>query len=132
MTFFRKIAWLFHRRKKEDDLRDELAFHLEQESDLGNVTLVMEDTRASWSWIWLEQFFQDLRYAARTMLNNKAFTMLAALSLALGIGANTAIYSFLDALLLRTLPVTNPQTLVVLNWHRSERTASGVVHSATG
>ncbi len=117
MSLFRKLAWLFHRRKKEHELREELAFHLEQEGDLGNVTRVMEDTRAAWSWIWLEQFFQDLRYAARTMSNNKAFTILAALSLALGIGANTAIYSFMDALLMRSLPVRDPQSLAVLNWH---------------
>jgi macrolide transport system ATP-binding/permease protein len=60
---------------------------------------------------------QDLRYALRTMINNCAFTALAALSLALGIGANTAIYSFLDSLLLRSLPVSDPASLVVLNWH---------------
>ncbi len=134
MTLFRKIGWLFHRKRKEADLREELAFHIEEEGakDLGNVTLIAEDTRAAWSWIWLEQFFQDLRYAARTMLNNKAFTILAAVSLALGIGANTAIYSFLDALLVRTLPVANPQSLVVLNWHVNKRTESGVVHSASG
>jgi len=51
------------------------------------------------------------------MINNRAFTALAALSLALGIGANTAIFSFLDSLLLRFLPVSDPASLVVLNWH---------------
>ncbi len=130
MTLLRKIAWLFNRERKEADLRDELAFHIAEEGakDLGNITLVLEDTRAAWSWIWVEQFFQDLRYAARTMLNNKAFTMLATLSLALGIGANTAIYSFLDALLLRTLPVSDPQSLVVLNWHiQSKKSTEGTV-----
>jgi macrolide transport system ATP-binding/permease protein len=135
-SFFRKLTWLRQRRQKEDDLRDELQFHLDQESeelhsqglstdqaqhaarrDLGNLALVKEDTRATWSWTFLEQLAQDLRYAARTMGNNKAFTALAALSLALGIGANTAIYSFLDALLLRSLPVADPGSLVVLRWH---------------
>ncbi len=124
MTFFRKVFWMFKRGRKEDDLRDELAFHLEEEGgsaearrELGNVTLIAEDTRAAWSWMWLEQFLQDLRYAARTMLQNKAFTALAALSLALGIGANTAIFSFMDALLMRSLPVRDPQSLAVLNWN---------------
>src|SRR5579864_4881292 len=139
MSLFRKLAWLFDRRKKENDLRDELAFHLSEESpegrrELGNLTLVMEDTRATWSWIWLEQFFQDLRYASRTMLSNKAFTALAALSLALGIGANTAVYSFLDAVLLRSLPVADPQSLVVLNWHAkpSKGNHDFVMHGMSG
>jgi hypothetical protein len=64
----------------------------------------------------LEQFAQDVRYALRTMLVNKLFTVLAVISLALGIGANTAIYSFLDAILLRPLPVEDPKSLVLLNW----------------
>ena len=140
-TVFRKLGWLKNRRQKENELREELAFHLEEEGgadaarrELGNVTLVMEDTRAAWSWVWLEQFFQDVRYAGRTMLNNKTFTLLAALSLALGIGANTAIYSFLDALLLRSLPVPDPQSLVVLNWHLDGKqgTDGTVVHNGSG
>src|SRR5436190_14273045 len=60
---------------------------------------------------------QDLRYALRIMAANPLFTAMAALSLALGIGANTAIYSFMDAILLRALPVQNPESLVVFNWH---------------
>src|SRR5205807_2757104 len=74
-------------------------------------------TRAAWGWTLLEQLGQDLRYAIRTMLHNRAFTALAALSLALGIGANTAIYSFMDSILLRVLPVSDPESLAVLNWH---------------
>ncbi len=138
MSFFRKFGWLWKRNSKENDLRDELAFHLSEESaegrpTLGNLTLVMEDTRAAWSWIWLEQFFQDLRYAARTMLQNKAFTALAALSLALGIGANTAIYSFMDALLLRSLPVPDPQSLAVINWHAHPSSSrDSVMHGMSG
>src|SRR2546425_5255652 len=64
-----------------------------------------------------EQCVQDLRYALRMMAGHPLFTAMAALSLALGIGANTAIYSFMDSILLRALPVQNPQSLVVLNWH---------------
>ena len=135
ISFFRKLGWFARRRGKEDELREELEFHLGEETDdreaaglssdearfaarreLGNVTLVKETTRAAWSWTLLEQFLQDLRYAVRTMRNNKGFTALAALSLALGIGANTAIFSFMDAILLRSLPVADPQSLVVLNW----------------
>src|SRR5215471_8918377 len=58
-----------------------------------------------------DEMFQDLRYGMRMMLKHKVLTAVAALSLALGIGANTAIFSLLDALLLKTLPVKNPERL---------------------
>jgi hypothetical protein len=132
-SFFRKLGWLWKRRDKEAELREELQFHLEEEAELhqgvspdqarmaarrelGNVTLVGEDTRSAWGWTMVEQFGQDLRYAIRTMSGNRLFTFLAVLSLALGIGANTAIYSFMDSILLRALPVSDPESLVVLNW----------------
>jgi predicted permease len=131
----RKLAWWREGRRKEHELREELQFHLEEEEedrraaglpadqakraaalDLGNQALLQEDTRTLWTWTPLEQLAQDLRFALRTMLKNRAFTGLAALSLALGIGANTAIYSFMDAILLRSLPVAHPESLVVLKW----------------
>src|SRR5260370_29752392 len=120
ISFLRKLKWLTQRRSKEAELRDELQFHLDEEAeerlakglateqarwaahrDLGNVALIQEDTRATWGWTTLEQLGQDVRYAVRTMANSKVFTALAVLSLALGIGANTAIYSFMDSILLR-------------------------------
>ena len=64
----------------------------------------------------LEQLAQDLRYGLRAMSKNRLFTALAALSLALGIGANTAIYSFMNSILLRSLPVADPASLVVVKW----------------
>ena len=157
-SFFRKLSWLTRRRRKEDELREELQFHLEEEAeqqraeglaaeqarwaarrDLGNVALLKEDARAAWGWTLLEQFGQDVRYAFRTMRTNKAFTALAALSLALGIGANTAIYSFMDALLLRSLPVEDPGSLVMLNWHirgvpfpKGSREPATVVYAMSG
>ncbi len=85
-----------------------------------------------WTWTFFEQLVQDLRYALRTMINNRAFTVLAALSLALGIGANTAIYSFLDALLLRSLPVSDPASLVVLNWHAKASGGELVMQGLSG
>ena len=69
----------------------------------------------------LEQFAQDVRYALRTMGANPLFTAAAVLSLALGIGANTAIYSFMDAILLRALPVPHPEQLAVAKWHSARR-----------
>ncbi|HTS74599.1 MAG TPA: ABC transporter permease [Bryobacteraceae bacterium] len=137
---FRKIAWLFRRRSRESELADELQFHLSEEAEdrgmdaarreLGNLGLIQEDTRAEWGWTWFDQLAQDVRYAVRTMLRNPAFTLLAALSLALGIGANTAIYSFMDALLFRDLPVADPRSLVVLNFHRKD--GPSVVHAMSG
>ncbi len=121
--FFRKLNWLRQRATKEAELEEELRFHLEEEGDelrgrrdLGNITMLKEDTRAAWTWTPLEQLFQDLRYAVRTMRANKSFMLLAALSLALGIGANTAIYSVMDAILLRSLPVQDPSSLVRMIW----------------
>jgi predicted permease len=66
---------------------------------------------------FLSELGQDIRYGCRTMTANKAFSALAVLSLALGIGANTTIYSFMESILLRSLPVADPGSLVVLNWH---------------
>jgi hypothetical protein len=66
--------------------------------------------------LW-EQFLQDLRYALRMVAAHPLFTAMAALSLALGIGANTAIYSFMDSILMHALPVRNPESLVMFNWH---------------
>jgi macrolide transport system ATP-binding/permease protein len=153
ISFFRKLGWLVGRRSREEQLAAEIQFHLEEETEerraagmsaqeargaarrqLGNLGLVQEDTRAAWSWTLLEQLIQDLRYGARTMLRNPAFTLLASLSLALGIGANTAIYSFMDALLMRSLPVADPASLVLLKWHIAPKktTDDTVVHHVSG
>ncbi len=134
--FFRKLTWLARRSSKEADLQEELQFHLDEEAeeraaagihppqarlaairDLGNLTRVQEDTRAAWTWSFLEELLQDGRYALRTMAANRTFAALAVLSLALGIGANAAIFSFMDAILLRRLPVPNPESLVIMSWH---------------
>ncbi len=66
------------------------------------------------------QLWQDIRYAARTMAASPVFTGMAVLSLALGIGANTAIYSFMEAILMRSLPVAEPQSLVLFAWHSKD------------
>src|SRR5215813_5231549 len=65
---------------------------------------------------WEDEMFQDLRYGARMLLKNPGFTIVVALSLALGIGANTAVFSLLDAVLLKTLPVKEPERLVLFRW----------------
>jgi predicted permease len=150
-SFFRKLHWLIRRGDKEAELREELEFHLAEEAsereteglegeearraarcELGNLTLVEENTRAAWGWTLAEQFGQDLGYAFRTMRANRLFTALAVSSLALGIGANAAIYSFMDAILLRSLPVSDPQSLVVLNWHAKSTGRDFVMHGMSG
>src|SRR5512140_3111714 len=82
----------------------------------GNVGLKHEESREIWMTRFWSELGQDIRYGCRTMGANKAFSALAVLSLALGIGANTTIYSFMESILLRSLPVGDPQSLVVLNW----------------
>ncbi len=83
-----------------------------------------------WTWDLAEQFMQDIRYALRMMAANRLFTAMAVLSLALGIGANTAIFSFMDAILLRALPVQRPEELVVMNWRAQGDPA--VIHDQNG
>src|SRR5262245_14705302 len=83
----------------------------------GNVGQKHEESREIWMTRFWSELVQDIRYGCRTMAANKAFSALAVLSLALGIGANTAIYSFMESILLRSLPVADPESLVLLNWH---------------
>jgi len=136
----RRFRHLLHRdefeRELEEEMRHHLALSAEQRGDagasrqFGNITLLREESRSMWTWTIWEQFLQDLRYGLRSMAANPLFTAIATISLALGIGANTAIFSFMDAILLRTLPVKNPQELVVFQWRA--KTQPGVIHGMTG
>jgi hypothetical protein len=119
--------------KREDDLERELRDHLELEAEeqrgagasaeesrlaarrvFGNLAHTKENVRAAWGWTLLEQFAADVRYGVRTMRRSPGLTAVAVLSLALGIGANTAIFSVADAALFRTLPVAKPEQLDLL------------------
>ena len=104
----------------DDDIRDHVERETQENIDrgmaaaearrqallkFGNVARVREDTRAVWVRAWLEQLGQDIRYALRTMRRNPAFATTVILTLALSIGANTAIFSLFQAIMLRSLPI---------------------------
>jgi predicted permease len=118
--FLRKIIALWHRRRLDRELAEEMETHrilLEREHGnsgklMGNITLAREESRDMWTFRQLDWIFQDARHALRGLRRSPAFTAIAIASLALGIGANTAIFSFVNAILLKRLPVPEPERLV--------------------
>lgn len=156
ISLVRRFLWWLQRRRKEAELREELEFHLAEEAeerraaglrdtearwaahrDLGNEARVREEARALWTWRPLEELLQDVRFACRMLLKHRAVSVFATLSLALGIGANTAIYSFMDVILLRSLPVGDPASLVVMTWNSKpiefgRASETSVLHSMWG
>ena len=117
---WRRLRYFFNRKQQERDLADEMHLHRDlvaqtPNRSFGNVTQLHESSRAVWVWPLLDTFAQDTRYALRTLRANPGFAATAVLSLALGIGANTAIFSILNAVMLRSLPVEDPQRLMQLD-----------------
>jgi predicted permease len=133
MSLLSRLSAVFRSRKLDQDLEEELRSHLEMRAEdnieagmnedeaqkeatrrFGNPTLVREHARQTHMVVWLETVFQDIRYALRTLRKSPAFTMVAALSLALGIGLNTAVFSLIDTLLFRRVKLVDTDRLVSL------------------
>ena len=137
----RILNW-FRLRRLEGDLDRELQYHIDRRVtdlihsglpepearrrvalELGGATQVREEVRDIWLTRWLRDFVYDLRFSARSFLRSPSFTATAVLSLALGIGATTALYSLIDQVVLRALPVDHPERLVLIDWNRFEQLA---------
>jgi putative ABC transport system permease protein len=140
MTLLHRLAsvagWLIHRKRAEQRLDDELQTFIDMSAaekmrdglppaearrsailELGGVEQTKERVRTYRHGGWLDEVGRDVRYACRMFVRNPGFTVVIVLTLALGIGANTAIFSLIDALMLRWLPVRNPQQLVQVTLH---------------
>ena len=128
------MKWPLWRRQQDRQLDEELRSHLAlaiqdridrgespehaaeaARREFGNVLLVRETVRDMWGWTPIEQFWQDLGYARRALWKARAFTVAAVLTLSLGIGANTAMFSVVRAVILRPLPFAEPDRLVAVN-----------------
>jgi predicted permease len=132
---WRRLKYWMESERRGETLREEMELHVAERAEeleaggmpaeraraearrrFGNAGRMQEESREVWMTRFLSELVQDVRYGSRALIANKAFSGLAVLSLALGIGANTTIYSFMESILLRTLPVGDPGSLVVLNW----------------
>lgn len=130
---WRRMIFLLRGRRFDAELEEELRFHIEMKTAayrqggigeeagyaamrrIGNATIVKERSREMWGWGWLEAFLQDTRHAFRMLRRSPAFTLIAVSSLALGIGANTVVFSVLNALVLKALPIEGPGRVYFVN-----------------
>jgi predicted permease len=144
--------WPWSRRRQlEQDLEREIEAHLDLEAEeqhetgrpkdqaryaarraFGNVTSAKEDVRAAWGWTALDQLVQDLRYTMRLLRRSRGFTAVAVACLALGIGANTAIFTLMNAVMLKSLPVEDPEQLVVMQYVAAKSVPREIRRTSSG
>jgi hypothetical protein len=128
MTFWKRLQWVlpWKRRAADRDMQEELQSiaAMAAPRELGNLTVAAENARAEWGWSRLEQAARDLRYALRALRRSPGFAATAVLSLAIGIGANTALFTLINAVTWRLLPVHAPEAL----WLLDQRQGTVIVH----
>src|SRR5262249_10780866 len=133
-ALWRKLAGFLRRRDIEADVREEIQAHLAMKAadvgddaarrQFGNLTLIVEQSRDAWGWPWLEGAARDIRYAVRMMVKRSGFSAVVIVTIAIGIGATSAMFSLVNAVLLRPLPY--PEGLVSL---RETRLAADQISS---
>jgi putative ABC transport system permease protein len=117
----RRLLYLVRQERHARELAEEMEFHRRQIAqrslgggEFGNATLAREDARAVWIWRWVDEAWQDARYAVRSMRRQPGFAIAGIGIIALGMGATTCVFGLLDTLLVKSLPVERPQRLVWL------------------
>src|SRR5690242_11560616 len=113
----RRLSNSLQRKRLEAEIQEEVEFHRGQTTgSFGNVTAIREQMRDASTIVWLETLLQDLRYGLRILARTPGVSAIAVLSLALGIGANAAIFSLVDRVILSILPVKQPERLVLFDY----------------
>jgi predicted permease len=121
---FRRIWYLLNRRRLERELEREMAAHRAEMGEprrFGGTLRLREQSADAWGWMWLDELWQDLRYGLRQLRRTPGFTLVAALTLAVGIGANATAFGVVKAVLLAELPMPEPRTLRQFAWDGAPR-----------